>query len=201
MLRWPRDVRISISNAGNSAVDNSPSCKCGTRSSPRMVGEFARTKKLKLYIYKNICANGHQRLTPWIAVTSADSNWLTAMNKDCPCGGTWTSGVMRHISSCPPNTCTDMGMYNAITDGVLLYGVQRYRRRSTRASLHGGRSTRAAPRGSLHGGRSTEVAPRGPLNGGVADLFYTDVRSILMVLRCISKASSLAALHFNPRVL
>ena len=25
-------------------------------------------------------------------------------------------------------------------------------------------------------------APRGPLHGGVADLFYTDVRSILMVL-------------------
>ena len=42
-----------------------------------------------------------------------------------------------------------------------------------RGPLHGGRSTRAAPRGSLHEGRST---------GGVADLFYTDVRSILMVL-------------------
>ena len=45
------------------------------------------------------------------------------------------------------------------------------------------RSTRAAPRGPLHEGRSTGVAPRGPLHGGVADLFYTDVRSILMVLR------------------
>ena len=44
------------------------------------------------------------------------------------------------------------------------------------------RSTRAAPRGSLHEGRSTGVAPRGPLHGGVADLFYIDVRSILMVL-------------------
>ena len=35
---------------------------------------------------------------------------------------------------------------------------------------------------ALHAGRSTGVAPRGPLHGGVADLFYTDVRSILMVL-------------------
>ena len=35
------------------------------------------------------------------------------------------------------------------------------------------RSTRAAPRG---------VARRGPLHEGVADLFYIDVRSILMVL-------------------
>ena len=31
-------------------------------------------------------------------------------------------------------------------------------------------------------GRSTRAAPRGSLHGGVADLFYTDVRSILMVL-------------------
>ena len=49
------------------------------------------------------------------------------------------------------------------------------------------RSTRAAPRGSLHEGRSTGVAPRGPLHGGrstggVADLFHTDLRSILMIL-------------------
>ena len=50
------------------------------------------------------------------------------------------------------------------------------------SALHAGRSTGAAPRGSLHEGRSTGVAPRGPLHGGVADLFYTDVRSILMVL-------------------
>ena len=35
-------------------------------------------------------------------------------------------------------------------------------------------STRAAPRGSLHAGRSTVE--------GVADIFYTDVRSILMIL-------------------
>ena len=34
-------------------------------------------------------------------------------------------------------------------------------------------STRAAPRGPIYAGRST---------GGIADLFYTDVRSILMVL-------------------
>ena len=34
----------------------------------------------------------------------------------------------------------------------------------------------------LHGGRSTGVAPRGTLHGGVADIFYTDMRSILMVL-------------------
>ena len=69
----------------------------------------------------------------------------------------------------------------------------RHRRRSTRAapqwSLHGGRPTRAlqTPRGSLYGGfaNSTGVAPRGlcKLHEGVADLFYTDVRSILMVLR------------------
>ena len=39
-----------------------------------------------------------------------------------------------------------------------------------------------APRGPLHGGRSTRAAPRGSLHEGVADLFYTDVRSILMVL-------------------
>ena len=39
-----------------------------------------------------------------------------------------------------------------------------------------------APRGPLHGGRSTWAAPRGSLHEGVADLFYTDVRSILMVL-------------------
>ena len=61
-----------------------------------------------------------------------------------------------------------------------------------RGPLHGGRSTRAAPRGALHAGRSTRAAPRGSLHGvcstraaprgGVADLFYTDARSILMVL-------------------
>ena len=46
-----------------------------------------------------------------------------------------------------------------------------------------GRSTWAAPRGPLHGGRSTGVAPQGALHAGVADLFfYSDVRSILMVL-------------------
>ena len=41
-----------------------------------------------------------------------------------------------------------------------------------------------APRGPLHGGftNSMGVAPRWPLHEGVADLFYTDVRSILMVL-------------------
>ena len=60
-----------------------------------------------------------------------------------------------------------------------------------RGSLHGGplhagrstggRSTRAAPQG---------VAPHGPLHGWVADIFYTDVRSILMDLWCISKAPS-----------
>ena len=44
--------------------------------------------------------------------------------------------------------------------------------------LYAGRSTRAAPR---------EVAPRGPLHGGVADLFNTDLRSILMVLGRVSK--------------
>ena len=52
-----------------------------------------------------------------------------------------------------------------------------------RGALHAGRSTGVAPRGSLHEGRSTGVAPRGPLHGEAADLFYTDVRSILMVLR------------------
>ena len=45
-----------------------------------------------------------------------------------------------------------------------------------------------APRGPLHGGHSTTgVASRGPLDGGVADLFYTDVRSILTVLWCIQR--------------
>ena len=39
-----------------------------------------------------------------------------------------------------------------------------------------------APRGPLHAGRSKRAAPRGPHHGGVADLFNTDVRSILMVL-------------------
>ena len=42
-----------------------------------------------------------------------------------------------------------------------------------RGPLHGGSSTRAAPRGSLHGVRSTREGRRS---------FYTDVRSILMVL-------------------
>ena len=51
----------------------------------------------------------------------------------------------------------------------------------------GGRSTRVAPRGSLHAGRSTRAAPRGPLHEsrstrGSQIFFYTDVRSILMVL-------------------
>ena len=51
-----------------------------------------------------------------------------------------------------------------------------------RGPLHEGRSTGVAPRGLLHEGRSTRAAPR-----GVADLFYTDVRSILMVLWRVSK--------------
>ena len=44
-------------------------------------------------------------------------------------------------------------------------------------------------RSMLHAGRSTGGLQtlRGPLHGGVADLFYNDVRSILMVLRYISK--------------
>ena len=60
------------------------------------------------------------------------------------------------------------------------------------------RSTRAAPRGSLHEGRSTGVAPRGPLHGGVADLFYTDLRSILMVLWHFKGHSPCLWRHFNP---
>ena len=59
------------------------------------------------------------------------------------------------------------------------------------------RSTRAAPRGALHEGRSTGGAPRGPLHGEVADLFYTDVRSILMVLWCILKVRGKQALQWN----
>ena len=41
----------------------------------------------------------------------------------------------------------------------------------------------------LHADRSTEVTPQGVLHGEVADIFYTDVRSILMVLLRVSKAS------------
>ena len=48
----------------------------------------------------------------------------------------------------------------------------------------------AAPRGPLHEVCSTRVAIRGPLHGGVADLFYTDVRSILMILWDFKGASA-----------
>ena len=46
------------------------------------------------------------------------------------------------------------------------------------------RSTRTAPQGALHAGRST--------GEGVADMFYTDVRSILMILLGISHRYELA---------
>ena len=66
--------------------------------------------------------------------------------------------------------------------------ASRYVRRSTvvapRGVLHAGCFTGAAPRGSLHAGGSTEVALRGSFSAGERSqiFFYTDVRSILMVL-------------------
>ena len=52
-----------------------------------------------------------------------------------------------------------------------------------------GCSTRASLRRPLYEGRFTRVAPRGSLHQLVADLFYTNVRSIWMVLWRVSKGT------------
>ena len=137
----------------------------------------------------------------------------------------WRSGQRKMARRSRCHRWTFIGQHHPLRNGLVT--IEQARRRSTRATprgpLHGGRSTRAAPRGSLHegaadlfytdvrsilmvllafkgaschrhhrrylhgpsalhAGRSTRAAPRGPLHQGVADIFYTDVRSILMVL-------------------
>ena len=65
----------------------------------------------------------------------------------------------------------------------------------------------AAGTSALHGSRSTGGVPHGPPHARVADLFYTDVRSILMVfwhfkgtVQCVCSASTFHVSCLKSRV-
>ena len=98
----------------------------------------------------------------------------------CPWGGFGANPI-------PASLQTDWDAHGKLitggmpyTEGLYLDMNQVFRHQQYAGAPRGSCSTGFAPRRAVHGGL---------LHGGVADLFNADVRSILMVLWCISKVN------------
>ena len=74
-------------------------------------------------------STGYERFAPSMYVESLNETYTAELNKNCPCGGTWTSNLRRRLTQCVDSfgasTCTIGGVYENVAIGAMVYGAAR----------------------------------------------------------------------------